>query len=115
MPRDVHGKAVKPEKHAGEPEHESRSEERKSDQAEDKAMLAPHVAKIEENSKRLDHHDVLHGHHNDRLDRIESILGKAHKASGFKPEDQGGKDGKVEAGHVTEKAGKHSIYSRKRS
>jgi hypothetical protein len=115
MPRDVRGRAIKPEKYAAEPEHESRSEERKSDQAEDNAMLAPHVAKIEENSKRLDGHDVLHAHHNDRLDRLESHLGIAHKASGMKPEDQGGKDGKVEAGHVTEKAGKHDIYSRKRS
>jgi hypothetical protein len=111
MPRDIRGRAVKPEKHAAEPEHASRSEERKSDQAEDNAQMAPHVAKIEEHEKRLDGHDGLHAYHNDRLDRIESSLGIAKKADAFKGEDQGGK-GKIEAGHVTEKAGPY--YERKR-
>jgi hypothetical protein len=110
MPRDIRGRAVRSS--AAEPEHASRSEERKSDQAEDKAQMAPHVAKIEENSRRLDGHDILHAHHNDRLDRLESSLGIAHKASGMKPEDQGGKHGRVEAGHVTEKGG--PTYTRKR-
>ena len=52
-----------------------------------------------------------HQEHRDRLDRIEKHLGIAHKASGMKPEDQGG-SGKAGAGHVTERAG--PSYGRKR-
>jgi hypothetical protein len=111
MPRDIHGKPVKGE--AAEPMRAAKAEERKSDEAADRKGREPHAEKLEEHEKRLNAHDGRLDNHHDRMARLEEHLGIAHKASGMKPEDQGGKDGKIEAGHVTEKAG--NIYTRRRS
>lgn len=110
MPRDTSGRAVKD--YDAEPEKSAKSEERKSDKAEDKAQMEPAEKRLEEHEKALDGHSEKLDEHHDRLSRIEDHLGLSKKADEMKSEDQKEKPEKDIAGHVTEKPG--PSYARKR-
>lgn len=103
MPRDTagHPKVSKEEK-----------EQQRRWQAEDDFRTLGRAAEIHADEERKAAVLEMHQEHGDMLKTLFSKGGDAHKADGFKSQDQGGSGKTPNAGKVTDKS---PNYSRKRS
>ena len=103
MPRDTMG-------HPKESKEEKERQRRW--QAEDDFRTLGRAAEIHGDEGRKAAVLEMHQEHGDMLKKLFTQGGEAHKADGFKSQDQGGKGKTLEVGKMTDKS---PNYSRKRS